>query len=250
VSWSIAARPRSVACAFTAALSLFACSNDDSTAAAALTGPPVLTIDQLASPGGPVVTSPQAGACVQLGKDPNKTLVITVGQTNSVGQLINWTMAPPFGCVGAPQCGYLRATVTDAAGTPIAVDAVGTVITVPLAALADAPGTITIRVELLDDQGKLATNSQGSPFAAATLDVQLQALCGAPPPDGGHPPEAGPTDAAIRPDAPLSVPDAAPSDASTDASKPPNPDSALPDSGVLPDSPPPPDASTDAAATG
>ncbi len=171
---------------------------------AAPLGPPTLTI-----------TSPAVGACVELGTDPDQTVLVEVA-------LENWTLRPPGGCGSAAQCGYLVLFVDPVDGDERAPDAssAAPVINLKLGGRSDALGPHTLRVELRNGDDSVAITGDGGPPLRAELEVTVRAsgtCSGTPPVDAGA--DAGPdadasTDGAS--DAPV---DAANDDAGVDASR-------------------------------
>ncbi|HEX7669909.1 MAG TPA: hypothetical protein VF395_10010, partial [Polyangiaceae bacterium] len=94
------------------ALSVFGCSTTDSTAVGPA-GPPVLGIQSLYPAGGSETAPEDAKSCLSLGRDPNETLTVALvsDPALSPGTIENWSLEPPFACIGTPQCGYVMVTV-------------------------------------------------------------------------------------------------------------------------------------------
>ena len=171
-----------------------------------------------------------------------KTITVVVAaDPEHQGTIKNWTLAPPFGCIGTPQCGYLLLTV-DPGPSALTVASTSISIDVPMAHLKNPSGVHTLVIELRNSDGTRAKDASEKPFQV-TLNVRVADHCGDTladaGPDGSRPSARG----LWRPRTPRpsshrteQVRDgAAPLDgASEDASR--STDASSPDSGILRDS--------------
>jgi hypothetical protein len=173
--------------------SVLGCSTTDAATAVAPAGPPVLGI-QAVHPAGGSETSPEdAKSCVALGVDANKTLtVVLVGDPAhkgpppalALGTIKNWTLEPPFACIGTPQCGYVLVTVDPGQPSGFTVASVAVSIDIPLVRLRDPTGDHTLVVELRNSDGTRAEDDKGKPYQV-TLPIHVSPSCGETPLDAG-----------------------------------------------------------------
>jgi hypothetical protein len=227
-----------------AAWLLAACGDSNNSKAVAPLDPPELVIARLSPAGGRPVTAPVDGVCVDLATDPDQSLGVIIGVTDpGSGRLLNWTLVPPYGCQGAPQCGYLRVTAETDSGEALVVDTSSTTATLPLVKLSSPLAPITIRVELRDDRGEPALDATGDPFPPAQVSIVREPRCGGEPPpipDSGVITDSGPV---VPPDAPVVVPDAPVVVPDAPVVVPDAP-VVIPDGAVVPDAAAPTDAGT------
>jgi hypothetical protein len=188
---------RAVAALAAASFVAVACSS--STPATAPLGPPAIQIASLEPSGGPSWT-PGSKQCVEVGRDPSETIGVKV-------TLDNWTLRPPGGCAGSPQCGYVRLRV-DPTGTTSAFEAsaASVLVSAPMTAVVNPLGQHVFRVELFTDSGKQALDEHHAPLADQ-VSVRVGAAGQCSPSDGGT---DAPSDGAV--DAPSDAPADAPND--------------------------------------
>lgn len=145
--------------------------------------------------------------CVELGRDPEKTISVDLGLPG----LGAWVFNVPDGCNGVQGCGFVVLTVDPGAGPnkagALSTTAAGPSIAVPMARLADPTGTHTFRVALWNSDGSPADDTLGHQHVFEyTVDVRQS--CTAT--DGGTIPDAGVSDGGRD-----GATDAAPSDGAT-----------------------------------
>lgn len=160
-------------------------------------GAPAIHIAELAPTGGPS-WKPGSKLCVELGRDPAETIGVKIALTN-------WTLRPPYGCSGTPQCGYVRLRIDPNAGSSaFQTIAAATLVSVPMTSVAHPIGQHTFRVDLLTDSGQQAVGAHAAPLTdQVTVETGAPGHCTAPS-DGGF-------------DAPAEAAPDAPSDAPSDA---------------------------------
>jgi hypothetical protein len=192
-------------------------------------GPPTLRLDRDVLSSGGEGRNPDGGvSCRPSGDDPRETLVVRL-ETQADGTLKNWTLQPPHGCDGTPQCGYVLLRVdgclsgftgpTECELDParhLELIAVGGSISVPMKSLAPSTGRFRLEVQLRNSDGSVAASADGTPFPVDSLLVEVEPSCFGGS-DGGSdasaPKDGGPPDAS----APDGATDASPSDASPGA---------------------------------
>jgi hypothetical protein len=224
-------------------MAVFGCTSSDTAAAVAPAGPPVLKIESLRPAGAPATSPDDAATCVALGRDADKTITVVVAaDPDHQGTIKNWTLAPPFGCIGTPQCGYLLLTV-DPGPSALTVASTSISIDVPMARLRVPSGDHTLVVELRNSDGTRAKDASEKPYEV-TLGIRVAPRCSDALVDAGQDgSRPSPRDSGLGDAAPVLAPDgavrdgAAPLDgASQDVSR--STDASSPDSGILPDSGP------------
>lgn len=149
-----------------------ACSSDEEAPAPiAPPGPPELALLGLQPVGGPRWTPDDGGRCVELGQDPDQTVVVQVGKRarGDSTQLENWTLRSPFGCGAVLHCGYLQLTLSSEEDERRIV-AITTSVPIAFARLRRPAGEHTLRIELRDHEGRPArVGDSGVPFLEEDL---------------------------------------------------------------------------------
>lgn len=234
------------------------CSSTDTSAPVAPAGPTgfgITDISLLPAGAGSASTPEEAGACIELGRDPRKTITVRVEDPKHRGTIKNWTFAAPFACGDTVQCGYLLVTV-DPGPHAVTIAAVAVSVDIPMAELQAPEGPHEIIVELWNANRTIARDGSGTP-QRLRLTIQAKSSCGgagtadggldgtAPPskdsgaPDGARDGAGAPPPDAMAPDG--QQPDASIGDASarSDGAVPPPPgDAAVHDAQGTPDSAP------------
>jgi len=151
-----------------------------------------VTIAALAPAGGPEWT-PGSTLPVELGRDPDGTIVVRL-------ELENWTLLGPNTCSTTPQCGFLTLDAEPAsnaaAGAPLRLVSVGSAISVPMARVVrEGASRYRFVVALHNDgTGDVFTSEDGG-RAETSVEFELRR----PSADGGT--DAGTPDAADAADA-------------------------------------------------
>jgi hypothetical protein len=148
--------------------------------------PPALKIVSVTGGSGsewkPDLAAPVVASC-----DPTRSVGIRV-DVNDEGGESTFTFRPPGACGGAPQCGYMTASVAD--GGALAWTSASSFVTVRLADSGFQPGEHRFRVELRDDQGNAVSNAGALVFDEVVVDVQEPSGCDVDA-GGDAAPEAG-----------------------------------------------------------
>ena len=153
---------------------LVACGSDSTPISTSPQVPPAIEIVSVTSVGGPTWT-PGADACVEVGRDADKTVVVLVALDEK-----NFPLRPPGTCGSARQCGTVVLRVDPKAdGELFRLQAAQKTLPVPFAAL--PLGQHTFHVELLGKTGKPVKDPDGGGeplFAEVTLEVKDWGGCG------------------------------------------------------------------------
>lgn len=155
--------------------------------------PPELAVAELRPLGGP--TAEVGDACVEIGADPDGTLVLALdnARTTAIG---DWLLRPPGTCGSVAACGFLRAVAAiEGAAEQVEILSVTSAIPLPLAQLLDdetvgAAGgggiSVDVTVSLLHDDGFPVRTADGERVETAFTVVLARAgSCDGGPDDGG-----------------------------------------------------------------
>lgn len=171
---------------------------------------PTLTITGMRSAGGPS-WAPGSGSCVELGTDPDATVIVTVAVTD-------FTLRPPGACGSARPCGTVLLTID---GTTLA-QAASTEVPAKLGQTdAGVLGERSFRVELRDHLGDVVLDPEQRVIAdEVVVEVRTAGGCsGAPDAAADAPPDAtADAEPDATADAASEAGDAAGPDAASDAS--------------------------------
>jgi len=159
-----------------------ACSGDDTTSPSPPAGPATLEITGIALGQGFFSEGDQASQLLAC----DYTIGVNV-------QITNWTLLAPARCGGALQCGQLRVSLLDGASSAelLTVISAGNGVALDVRSLlsADPPlvdGAYTIKVELVDDAGKVYVPLDGgNGTEQKNFSMTLPSACPSTPPGSG-----------------------------------------------------------------
>ena len=191
-----------------ASLLLAGCSSDDTTVAAPVT-PPTVALSSITSAGGRTEGN---GSCLEVGRDPAKTVVVNASLSEG------FSLRPPGTCGGLQLCGRLRFRLDPSGDSEaLKVEAAQSAVQVPLENV--TLGSHVFQLELLNDAGQITLDPTKSPnVVSVTLDVKDPGGCGGAVDAGSDAAQDAGTDAAAdaAEDAPLDAAPDAPGDAALD----------------------------------
>jgi hypothetical protein len=167
--------------------------DDDAGGETAPRDPPSLAIVAL-QPAGQDRWEPGTQACVALGNDPAGTIDVILSEN---GRIDNFTLRPPYGCEGDPQCGFVLLTLdpnddpdpssqdggstsqdggstSQDGGPSYQLGAAASVISVPFGTLGIKSGLHHLRVELRNELGNpVVVGDAGLPVMDEIRDLSL-----------------------------------------------------------------------------
>ncbi len=125
-----------------------------------------------AGPASLAIVSPRSGACVEPTADEQLSLTVGVEATN-------WTLRPPGGCGIVPQCGIVKLTLDpDGEAGAGFWESAATTVVAQLAGIEDLEGTHVLRVELIDETGRVGVDADGGALSQQIeVDLRLPGGC-------------------------------------------------------------------------
>jgi len=207
---TIALRSLAVGLGLLGALATGACGDDESGGSSTPAAPPGLSIVAVQGVGGPR-WEPGKGECVELGQDPDQTVVVTIAVSS-------FLLRPPGTCSSGSQCGTALLRIDPSGDSEaLQVRAAQTALEAKLGTL--GAGSHVFRVELRDDgDAPVIDKEAGGPLVSeVTLTVKAPGGCGGAV-DAGGDADASASDAGDAGDAGDAMPEAeAGDDGSADA---------------------------------
>jgi len=181
-----------------------ACSDDSTTPVKTPKVRPTLEITAIESVGGPR-WEPGQDKCVELGRDPDQTIVTTIdltGIADTGESLASFTLRPPGTCGSVRQCGTAVLRIDpNGESEALRVQAAQSALAAAFEKL--GPGSHTFRVELRSaaDQPVMDVETGAPLFREVTLEVKEPGGCGGTSDAGNDASDASDADAADAADA-------------------------------------------------